>query len=298
MEHLTFKLVSGLQEAQAIFEALSPRIRVTDDWLFRYLYYQYFNYPLAFYVAFTGDEPVALLPLQYNTEKGHLEFFGGGYMEDNQIYIKKGFEEAKAELIKRVDQPALLEWMTEDLPGVPNVQIQEYKYEFPLDQIKSIDDYLERFWNTKPRQNLRAQLRKLKEQNLVIEYNIFSDLERMAELNMKRFGNESTFLKPHRIDFFKKLMKHFEIQMISISVNGERVSIGLSVFYKGIYVGMNSGTDANINGLGKLLTIQKMTQALSLGAHLYDARSENLGWKEAFHFIPRPQYMLDLRTER
>lgn len=296
MEHLTFKCISDLKEAQIAFEKLSPLTKIADTWLYRYTYYQFFNYPLYFYTAFAGSEPVALLPLQYNPDRGYLEFFGGGYMEDNQIYTKNGFEEAKAILVKQVDQPASLEWMTDDLPGIPNVQIQEYKYEFPLDQIKSIDDYLERFWNTKPRQNLRAQLRKLEEQNLVIEYNVFSDLDRMAELNIKRFGNESTFLKPHRIDFFKELLKHFEMQMISISVNGEKVSIGLSVFYNGIYVGMNSGTDASINGLGKLLTIQKMTQALNLGAHLYDARAENLGWKEAFHFIPRPQYMLDLRS--
>lgn len=295
MEHLTFKLISDLQEAQAIFEELSPRARITDEWLFRYLYYQYFNYPLSFYVAFSGNEPLALLPLQYNHDKGHLEFFGGGYMEDNQIYTKKGYENLKKELIKQIDKPALLQWMSDDLNGIKGIEIQEYKYEFPLDQISSIDDYLEKYWSAKPRQNLRAQIRKLKEQNLKVEYNNFSDFNLMADLNKKRFGEESSFLKPHRIEFFKEIIQLFNMQMISIKLNGEKVSIGISVIYNGIYVGLNSGTDNNINGLGKLLILEKMSQALALGATLYDARSENLGWKEAFHFEKRPLYSLELK---
>ena len=147
------------------------------------------------------------------------------------MYVKPGYESLKAALIKQIDRPALLEWMTDDIPGIPNVQIQEYKYEFPLSKITSIDDYLERYWNAKPRQNLRAQLRKLHEQNIKVEYNVFSDFDLMVELNKMRFGEESGFLRPHRLEFFKEIMT-LSMQIISISLNGKKVSIGMSIFIR------------------------------------------------------------------
>jgi hypothetical protein len=50
----------------------------------------------------------------------------------------------------------------------------------------------------------------------------------------------------------------------------------------------------SINGLGKYLSLQKIKQAINLGAKTYDARSENLGWKEAFNFTKRPLYVLNI----
>lgn len=295
MNNITFQTITDLPTAEKLWKELSPNKRITDDWLFRYTYYKYFNYPVFFFAGFDNGVAVGLLPLQLNPESKSLEFFGGSYMEDNQIYLKSGYESIKTDLINQVKEPALLQWMSDDLNGIKGVEIQEYKYEFPLDQISSIDDYLEKYWSAKPRQNLRAQIRKLKEQNLEVEYNNFSDFNLMADLNKKRFGEESSFLKPHRIEFFKEIIQLFNMQMISIKLNGEKVSIGISVIYNGIYVGLNSGTDNNINGLGKFLILEKMSQALALGATLYDARSENLGWKEAFHFEKRPLYSLELK---
>ncbi|MEK7605667.1 MAG: GNAT family N-acetyltransferase [Patescibacteria group bacterium] len=295
MNNITFKTITDLATAEEIWRELSPSARLTDDWAYRYTYYKFFNYPLFFFTAFEDEKAVGVLPLQWNSDSNVLQFFGGSHMEDNQMYVKPGYESLKAALIKQIDRPALLEWMTDDIPGIPNVQIQEYKYEFPLSKITSIDDYLERYWNAKPRQNLRAQLRKLHEQNIKVEYNVFSDFDLMVELNKMRFGEESGFLRPHRLEFFKEIMTLFPMQIISISLNGKKVSIGMSIFYKGTYVGLNSGTDSSINGLGKFLILQKMTQALSLGATLYDARSENLGWKEAFHFDKRPLYSLEIK---
>lgn len=288
------KIIQGLSEAKKIWDVLSSKKTVYDDWIFRFTYYKYFNYPIFFYTAFYDNKPVGLLPLQHNTDNGYLEFFGGSYMEDNQIFVLDDNKEIQSLLVKSITQPTLLEWMQSPISGF-NSTISDYKYELPLDGIESVDEYLLKYWKSKPRNNLRSQVRKIEEQGLIVEEDIQEDFDSMIEGNKKRFGNESTFYFPHRVDFLRDLIKLYNVHFISISVGGKKEAVGMSLFYKGRYIGTNSGTNPHINGLGKLLALEKIKQALKLGAIQYDARATESGWKEAFGFTPRPQYQLDLR---
>lgn len=297
---INYYIESDITKAQAIWNSLSPKTLITDTWEFRFAYYKYFMYPLFFYVAVENDNPVGLLPLQLNTEKNCLEFFGGSYMEDNSIYVKPKYNaiEIRKELLSKIDKPAHLEWIGDDLSSLSEATIEDYKYTFPIKNVSDTTDYLNKFWNSKRRNNIRTQIQKLKEQKLQITYNEKDDFSLMATFNKHRFGEESTFLFPHREDFFKDLLSLFDVQFITISLNNEKVSVGMSIFYNGTYIGLNSGTKEGINGLGKLMILEKMKQALSLKATLYDARAGDLGWKESFHFERKPQYELDLKTKQ
>jgi len=299
MTTLKLKIITNLNDTKKFWELFSPKKNIYDDWDFRYSYYRFFQYPLFFYILFAADAPVGLLPLQYNTNLKLLEFFGGSYMEDNMIFtITKSDQKSKfykkyilENILKKARYKIILDFMKEDIEGFP-FQISDYKYELPLQNISNIDDYLRKYWKSKSRSNLKSQIKKLYQQNLIITYNNFSDLQYMFELNIKRFGKESTLLLPHRMDFFKEVIKKFHANLITISINKKIEAVGLSVIYNKIYTGLNSGTNRSINGLGKFLSLQKIEQAISLGAILYDSRAGDLGWKEAFHFVKRPQYKL------
>lgn len=291
---MNIKKITDLDEAKSVWEILSPKETIYDEWNFRYLYYSFSNYPIAFYVAFENNKPVALLPLQFNTDKGYAEFFGGGYFEDNKIFYEKVFDDFE-ELIKNISETFKLEWVSERY--TQDFEISEYKYLLDLQGLNDKKDYINKFWSGKSKQNLNAQIRKL--QNRVkVEYNKYEDFYKLVELNQKRFGKNSSFNFPFRVEYFKKLLNESDCLMISIYVDGKIESVGFSVLYKGIYYGLNSGTNNEIDGLGKYLILEKIDQAIKEGAKLYDARAENLGWKEAFKFSKRPQYDLDLTNSK
>ena len=76
----TIFCIKDIEKAKIIWEQLTPNKSMYDTWEFRYLSYQLSLYQLYFYTAYENNEPVALLPLQLNTDKGYIEFFGGGIM--------------------------------------------------------------------------------------------------------------------------------------------------------------------------------------------------------------------------
>jgi cell division protein FtsI/penicillin-binding protein 2 len=89
---LSFKVIKDIEEAKKWWEYFTPHQVIFDEWEFRYCFYKYFNYDLHFYLGFIKDEPIGLLPLQYDPERKYLEFFGGPPMDDNDVFIKTGYE--------------------------------------------------------------------------------------------------------------------------------------------------------------------------------------------------------------
>lgn len=295
METITFTTITDVSEAEKMWKAISAEDHFANTWLFRYLYYKYFSFPLSFLVAWDAHKPVGLLPLQYNTDNNYLEFFGGGYFEDNAILTLPGYEYVKPLLLSEINSPLLLEWMEEEIPGFSST-VEDMTYSLNLENLTSVEEYLEQYWQGKTKRNLKAQIRKLQEANIQITYDDFEDVDEMMDKNIKRFGNESTFLKPHRREFIHDLIATGFAHTITISINGKHESIGFAVIYKNECIGLNSGTNPEFNGLGKMLILEKLKQAITHGAQIYEARAGDLGWKEAFHLTPRPQYHLDLRS--
>lgn len=288
---LVIKKITTLLEAEIIWNTFSPHQNIYDEWEFRYEYYKYFNYPLYFYTAYNAARPVALLPLQLNTDEGYLEFFGGSFMEDNVIYSIDGDLSIKEKLLHTVDQPTRLSWMKDNFENFP-CEIVDYKYELSLSGIKSIDDFLQKNFNSKRRNNLKNQISQLLNNNITVVKGTEDDLQFLIEKNKERFGLESTFYFPHRIEYFKDIIRKYKSEFTVIKIDGKTEAVGLSIHYKNMTVGLNSGTNTHFNGLGKYLILQKINSAIQAQSSLYDARAGDLGWKESFNLQKRPQYQL------
>ncbi len=294
---ITFKIISDLTEAEKIWKLLSSNEEIFDVWEFRYSYYKYLNYPLFFLTAFENNEAIALLPLMEN--KGVLEFFGSNFMSYNTLFVKRGYEHLKKDLIYQLNKPANLKWMKEPVE-IPSLETDDKStYFLNLMEIKNIDEYFENLWGggSKSRSKTRQQIRKIESLNPEIKYNNFSDLKSLIKLNIEKFGEESVFKKPFRIDFFNELINNFECHMISIFIENNFKGSILSLKHNNIFYALTIGAESSINNLGKYLYIKNIELAINLKSTKYDAMEGNYGWKEAFGFRPRPQYFLNLTNE-
>lgn len=288
---ITIDVVTDIKEAQEIWNAYHTGTSLYDSWKYRSLYFQFFSYPLQFYIVSINNEVIAVLPMQWNTDQQHLEFFGGDYMSDNTIYLKRGNEKYLKELSKQMARPLRLFWTAKPyiLSSWKTCMIS-YKYVLPLQGLNTIDDFLQLYWSKKSRKNIQHQMEELQKLNVQVQEDNYNDLDLLIELNKKRFGKASSFYKPFRKEFLQEVIKHFDVKMLSVTVQGKKESVCYSVFYNNVYYGINSGRNTAINNLGKFVMLEKISRAITSGAVSYDAGRADLGWKRAFHFKPVPLY--------
>lgn len=291
---LEFEIIEDLQKAREIWNEFSYKEHIYDDWDFRYCFYKYFNFPLRFYVAYFDSKPVGFLPLQYNTEKKYLEFFGGTFMEDNRAYFKKGFESCLSQAYSSLDGPARLEDIVGEDAFTKSLRVLEYKYVARLEGIKTLDEYLERIFKSRTRKKFKKRFDSMAAEGIRVIENRFGDVDAMMDLNIKIFGNESSFLKPHRREIFRDLLKlPLEFHMLSFEIKGKLEAVSLAFKHKDIFVGINAGINKeNYPDLGTYVILTRLEKAISLGVKAYDAGIGDLGWKENWHFERVPQRML------
>jgi CelD/BcsL family acetyltransferase involved in cellulose biosynthesis len=285
--------IHDIEEAKKVWEQLSPKKHIYDDWGFRFCFYKYFNYEIYFYVGIENGEPVGLLPLQYNSEKGYLEFFGGSYMDSNQIYIKEKNDKIIPDFYKALDRPAKLidvigeDSFTTDLP------LEDYNYMLPLNGIQTVEQLIEQRFSKRSKDTLKRKMKMLEHENITILKDQYEDLDLLIDLNIKRFGDDSAFCYPFRRETFHDLLKlPFQFKIQTFVINEEKQAVSLSIFYKGIYYYLYSGVNLEkTKNLGNYVIKETIKEAISLDAICFDAGLGDCGWKERWHLDKTPQYI-------
>jgi hypothetical protein len=291
---LIFSVITDLREAEKVWRLLSPHIVVDDEWDFRYIFYKYHNYPLHFIVGYYNEVAVGLLPLQYNTEKKHVEFFGGVVMGDNKVFLAKGFSGYADMFFKQIIGRSSLIALSDSYTTM-KMEPYEEKYCLDIKGLKNYEEYIEKYLTGKSKRQLRQQIRFLLEnQTIEVVRNEYKDIELLFKINKKNFGKDSSFMAPFRAQEYRDLMNLYKAEMITIKVNGKKEAVSFGVTYKKRYRNMNTGTNKAINNLGKLLNLEKITTAVSAKAHILEAGRGSRGWKDQFKFTPIPQYQLIL----
>jgi len=305
MSKIEIKKIELLDEAEAVWKKISPNESIYDDWDFRYCFYKYFNHPLRFYAGYDGEELAGLLALQYNSESKRLEFFGGSFMEDNHVFIKKRsanrsgwpanrsgwHEEYIPKFYENINEPSRLEDICDASSFESSFDVFEYKYAADLNGLRNVDEYLAKYFKAKGRNAIKKKARSIEMLKPVIIENNYEDLDLFIELNKKRFGKESSFYKPFRHEIYHDLLNiNLDIKMLTFIINGTKEAVTFGIKYKNTFVGINSGTREEAHrDLGTYITVKKIEKAIELGADKYDAGIEDLGWKENWHFEKIPQ---------
>lgn len=288
---LQFECISDIQKAKDAWNEFSDGKNIYDNWDFRYCFYKYFAFPLSFYVASLDGAPIGLMPLQYNTEKKYFEFFGGCFMEDNRIFMKNGYESYIPKFYEMLDKPARLEDIIGEDPFTKSLDVFEYKYVADLSGIKTLDEYLEKIFKARMIKKIKKRYDAVDLMGVEIVENRFQDIGAMMDLNIKMFGAECSFLKPHRREIFRDLLElDLEFHMLSFVIKGKLEAVSLAFKYRDTFVGINAGVNKeDYPDLSTYTILAKFKKAISLGSKKYDAGLEDLGWKENWHFEKVPE---------
>ncbi|MCK5123339.1 MAG: GNAT family N-acetyltransferase [Candidatus Pacebacteria bacterium] len=289
---INIEIVNDIEKAKKIWNKLSPNNFLCDDWNYRYCFYKYFDYPLYFYVGLSKGEIVGLLPLQYNEDEKYLEFFGGGFMKDNRVFIKPEYKDCIKQFYNAITIPVRIIHIFGQDQFTKSFNVSVQKYIADLSIIKDVDDYLFQNFKAKTRYGLHKKIKSIESLDPMIIENNYEDLDLMFELNKKTFGEKSSFNKPYRTETFHDLLKlNFNIHLFSYIINGKKEAVSFSIKYNDIYVYINAGTNKEaISNLGTYNIYKNIDKAVKIKSKIFDAGLEALGWKERWHLKKIPQY--------
>ncbi|MBI1862629.1 GNAT family N-acetyltransferase [Candidatus Microgenomates bacterium] len=308
MGDIRFELVEDREKAKILWDILSPHKTIDDEWDFRYQFFKPLSYKLHFIAGYDQEKLIGLLPLQLNTLQGlmppyypsdnipFLECFGGDDTDDNRILMKPGYEQQEQRFLDQITQRAYLAPLQIQYSYKnKEADLYENKYLLSLEGLISYEDYIDKKWSGSSRKKLRQQIRKLYRENAIeVMKNDLSDIDYMAELNKRRFGQNSSFQHEYRADIFKNLAQIYQAEIMSIMVNGKRMGVSYGIKYKDAYLGMNAGVEESLSDLGKLLVLLQIERAIELGCTVYDGGKGSGGWKSEFKFVASPQYILSV----
>ncbi|MFA6486207.1 MAG: GNAT family N-acetyltransferase [Candidatus Magasanikbacteria bacterium] len=281
MNSLEFRVATDLEECQALWEKFSPHQTIFQEWDWRYTHYKYFNYPLKFIVGYTGNQPIGLLPLEYESAEGYWQFFGGEEMEDNGIWVKPGFENREWEFLRAVDEPVWLDYLRGDSEFIRGLAIDDVSYELDLAPYADATDFLENHLTGKLRKHTRAGQKGVRELKPEIVKNDWKDLEKLFDLNIAVFGAESSFLDEVVKKIYRDLVKlPYEWRIFSVRLGGAVKAVTLSVVYKGVYYFYVVGYDRSIKDLSPFLNLVSIDEAKKFGAQKINFGYHDCGWKE------------------
>lgn len=295
MEKIEFKIITNLNEAKNIWNKLSPNETIYDNWDFRYCYYKYFNYPLRFYAGYLNGKLIGLLPLQYNADEKYLEFMAEEFMEDNRPFVKNGYGNLIPLFFEQIKERARIYYLTSNDNFTKGLPIEEYKYTLDLTDFKNYDDFIDKNFEGKSKKNIRREIKEIEKNKIKIMENRAADLDFLFELNEKMFAEESGFLLPHWKDTFRDILNLFNVFLITIEANGEKLAFSFSILYKNIYYFYSVASDnKKIPNLGKYLIFKNINKAIELGGKILDTGIGD-GWKERWHLdkIPQHKFRID-----
>jgi hypothetical protein len=291
---IEIRVINDFEAAKALWEKLSPRESIYDLWDFRYAFYQHEVCPLHFYTAYEGDEPVALLPLQYNADWGGYEFFAENFTESNRPFVKPGYEH----LIPELFQAAPPNTKIYDILGVDDftraLPLEDYVYLLDASNLHSFADYLAAYFpNAHKRSNFKRLFTLLERDHQVkVIRDDFSDLELLFDLNVKHFGEESYLRNDLERQPFRDLLKlPLDWRMVTIEVDGRKLASSLAVIYNNIYFYLIIGSDiSEVKDVFKYLTKANLELALENKVKVFNCALGGCNWKDYWHLDKQPQH--------
>lgn len=294
---IEIRVVTDLKTAASLWQEISPRRVIFDDWNFRYGFFKYEPYPLCFRAAYEvasgREELVALMPLVEYPEYGH-GFISEEPCEENRVFVKAGHEEAIKLLYESSNKTEKTQFY--DISGedeyTKSLTLEDYKYVLPLSSFNSFSDFMSIRLSPKRRHSLEKELAAIEALNPEIIDNDFNDLDILFTLNVGSFAGESYLTKEAERKPWRELIKEpFDWHLTSLRIEGKTVAVSLAVLYNGYWHYLLTGVDfKTYPGLGKFLNKINIEKAIEAGAKYFDAGLGDCGWKNLWHFDQIPQY--------
>ena len=122
-----------------------------------------------------------------------------------------------------------------------------------------------------------------------VRYNRLRDFDRMVELNIKQFDEESIYNDgPMRNSIYKMVKLAYKkkaLQMISVEIKGRTEAVDVGILCgAGYHVVTGSSNNQKIPNIGKLITILSIKNAISKKAQFVDFLASSGYWKNMWNF--------------
>ena len=295
---IQIKTVTDLKEAESLWQTLSPRQTIFDDWRFRLTFFKFFPLPILFLAAYDNKELIGLLPLQKHPKHGY-EFFDEYHCEYNHPFVKPGRDDIIPELFGAIPGPSKIYDLSGRDPFTSSLELEDYSYFLPLKEIGSFEDFLEQRLSAKRRRSLAKEIKVVSESNPELEFFTASDNKKAAELleklfsfNVSNFKDDSYLLEEERAGWHELLKQDFDFRLAVVKIKAEIQAISLSIVYNNDWHYLITGVNfANFPGLGKYLVRVNLEEAIKEKNNIFDAGLGDCGWKHLWHFDKEPQYI-------
>ena len=300
-----FRLVTDLAECRDLWDRLIPPESIFDLWDVRACFQQQFRRSPCFIVADDEHGPAGLLPLSWIGESGCFGCFPGEtwngktWIEQNRIVAADA--DTLNGLLDRCPGPYHLRYLRPlGVTSSEQYGIDETGYLFrPPDYDYDIKEYFQQF-SHKSAKRLTKELSALERCGVETRHEDLSDFDRLVQMNLARFGENSYFGDVRFRESFRSLAHLFHargwLRLTAMLVGGELAAIDIGCVYRGTYTLLGGGTDTARPGVAKLINIHHMRRACVERLDEVDFLCGAFSWKKIFHLTPRPLYLLSNAT--
>lgn len=281
MSEIEFKEASGLEECRRLWEKFSPRETIYDEWDWRYGFYKYHQYRLKFIVGTRAGQDIGILPLQYEPKEDLWEFFGGPSMENNNVWVKSGYEKCIQDFYKFAGEPVWLDYLIGKDEYTRSLPIDDGGYSLNLSGFSGAEDFIEHNLRGHLRKHTRSAYKDILSKKPKIIYNRWDDLEKLFYLNKQVFDAESSFHDEYEEDTFRDLIKlPYKWLLFSVDFDEETCAVSLGVEHNKCYYFLAVGYKREeIKQLNQFLNLQNIDEAKKMGSERIDFGYHDCGWK-------------------
>jgi hypothetical protein len=288
---ISLGIETDLKKCKELWELLSPDENIADRWDYRAMWHAI--EPLGqpyFIVARDQDKPIGLLPLAYFDQDHAYRWFGGGFwIERPRTFTHRKWRSSITPILyQAVPIGTQLLWtepteMNQMPIGMLSPQTPTYSIQM-LSLKGNVNNIFQRM-SSDSRKSIHRSIRKVIERfDPQIMEGTVENIKKLIELNIKRFGSDSTMHIQRLRDILPQMMTTPGVRefahVVNIHIETRIVASTIILFYKGIYTYYQGGHDPDFPDLGKYHVYALLQDALQRGAKRFDALGDDCGWKE------------------
>ena len=283
---MDFKICDDINECKRLWSLFSPNERLFDVWDYRACFFDKTEHEPYFIVGYNSNSVEGIVPLVFLRSKSQYTYFGGWFTaERNSLFVK---DKAKLpDFLEQCPENTFMEGLDPKEGSYYDFLDDEYTHYLDLSKYNhSFEAYFNSL-DKKRQKNLRYDIKNIP--NYKVYRNRIKDFERLTELNIKRFEEDSKFNEKAITNGILKLIrlanKSGILDMISVEIGNKVEAVDIGAVFKGRYYALiGSSNYQRIPNIGKLMTILDIKSAIAKKARFIEFGATADHWKNMWSF--------------
>ncbi len=283
---MRIEICEDIEECRKFWNHLSPNERLFDVWDFRVCFYDEHDNKPYFIVGYEGKEPVGIIPLCFIKSRNQYNYFGGWFTaERNSFFLKD--KTTLAQFLEHCPTNTFIEGIDHAEGKYYNFLNDEFTYYLDLSKYNhDFEKYFSSF-DRKKQKDFKRDIGRLPKYR--IYHNKLEDFDRLVELNIKQYEDDSKFNDALIKNGISKMVKLADkkgiLEMISLEINGRIEAVDIGIVFRDCYYAIIGGANnQKIPNLGKLMTILDIKNAIAKRTKYIDFFATSGYWKNIWKF--------------